>query len=48
METTILGLGLGFYWANGKKNGNYYSTLGSYWDDGKDNGSYYLGVETTG
>ena len=27
METTIIGYILGFYWDNGKENGNYYNRV---------------------
>ena len=32
---------LGFFWDNGKENGNYYSMLGLYSDNAKENGNYY-------
>ena len=44
----ILVLFEGFFWDNGKENGNYYSKLVLYSDNGKENGNYYLGFNVGG
>ena len=44
LERDYIGYILGFYWDNGKENGNYYSILGLHRDSGKEYGSNYLVV----